>query len=79
MPLEGWTINLIKLRWMRIDIKVVCEVPARNSTMHHHRDGKTRGIKAGSQSIIMHLSTLITTLITSEIRVYGASHQAARV
>jgi hypothetical protein len=27
----------------------------------------------------MHLSTLITTLITSEIRVYGASHQAARV
>jgi hypothetical protein len=63
-------------------MKVVCEVKARNSTMHHHhRDGKTRGIKTGSQSIIiMHLSTLITTLITSEIRVSRViSQQAARI
>jgi hypothetical protein len=47
--------------------------------MDHHHDGTTRGIKAGSQSIMMHLSTLITTLIISEIRVSGViSQQAAR-
>jgi hypothetical protein len=48
--------------------------------MDHHHDGKTRGIiKAGSQSIMIHLSTLITTLITSEIRVSRViSQQAAR-
>jgi hypothetical protein len=79
MPLEGWTTNLMKLGCMRSDTKVVCEVTARNSTMHYHRDGKTRGIKVGSQGNIMHLSILITTLITSEIRVFGASHQAAKV